>query len=84
MYAGKIYAAGGKLSDLNVTLEIGMSRSQEYIKVTDGQWHVDESVNPCPAKLVYLNFHPPRHNLKWAKITHTCLIWDKTFAYLDV
>ena len=35
-----------------------MSRSQEYIKVTDGQWHVDESVNPYPAKLVYLNFRP--------------------------
>ena len=24
------------------------------------------------------------HNIKWAKITHICLIWDQTFANLDV
>ena len=25
-----------------------------------------------------------RHNLKWLKITDICLIWDQTFANLDV
>ena len=24
------------------------------------------------------------HNFKWLKITHNCLIWDETFANLDV
>ena len=24
------------------------------------------------------------HNFKWVKITHMCLIWDQTFANLDV
>ena len=24
------------------------------------------------------------HNFKWVKITHICLIWDETFANLDV
>ena len=24
------------------------------------------------------------HNLKWLKITRICLIWDQTFANLDV
>ena len=23
------------------------------------------------------------HNFKWLKITHICLIWDKSFAHLD-
>ena len=24
------------------------------------------------------------HNLKWVKITHICLIWDKTLTNIDV
>ena len=24
------------------------------------------------------------HNLKWLKITHICLIWNHTFANIDV
>ena len=24
------------------------------------------------------------HNLKWVKISHICLIWDKAFANIDV
>ena len=24
------------------------------------------------------------HNFKWVKITHICLIWDQSFANLDV
>ena len=26
----------------------------------------------------------PTHNFKWVKITHICLIWEKTSANFDV
>ena len=48
-------------------------------------------VNPLPARLYYLNFHPlevvsatATHNFKWVKITRICLIRDQIFANLDV
>ena len=45
-------------------------------------------INHLSVELNNLDFHrlevASTHNFKWVKITHICLIWDKTFANVDV